>query len=309
MTSTMKPVFRTAAELVAQCLRDDPTFGLMTPAEQRAEARMLMTKVEGCDPDDLDVQMEALTLACQPRAEMPVTRMVDTGRKRIAVAAPRLDAHEGSVDLGAQVAADTVTRPVAPPSAPAVAFAPQMCRNTDGCTERLGATGRCMDCGAQRRAPPAPLVAQPASGVVETKKPDPVFNKPPRIRKSRAKKPAKRVKTAVDVVALRKAKGEQSTPAGFARKRNRLMTGGIMERTKALTNAPDHYLAKLIDRSRPTVQAYLQGRIVPVLNAWQVNQLRELLEQQKLAIDDVLDELGAMLHETQRMKSTKEELV
>ncbi|CAB4121035.1 hypothetical protein UFOVP6_1, partial [uncultured Caudovirales phage] len=167
----MQPLFRSAAELVAQCLRDDPTFGLMTPAEQRAEARMLMTKVEGCDPDDIDVQMEALTLAAQPVTASASSRVVDLGRRRIVVAAPRLDS-AGALE----VAVPDIARPVveqapqAAPMASARGFEPQLCRNPGGCTERVGATGRCMDCGAQRQAPPAMNIARLAP------RPDPVHN-------------------------------------------------------------------------------------------------------------------------------------
>ncbi len=290
----MKPLFLSAAELVAQCLRDDPTFSLMTPAEQRIEARMLMTKVEGCDPDDIDVQMEALALAAQPLPEARTsTRVVDTGRKRIVVAAPRLDGHSGEPE----VAVLAITRPVidaapAPaPVAPALGFEPQPCRNQSACDERIGGTGRCMSCGAQRKAPPPMTVAGP----------DPVHNArivPP------AKQGKKQVKTRKDAkprVTLRKRL--EGSPEGYARKRGEMMRGNILERVKGLTNAPDHYLGRLIGRTRPTIQAYLKGRIEVNMNAWQVGQLKALLEQQRLALDDALDELDALLAVTPKMEA------
>lgn len=284
----MQTHFRSAAELVAQCLRDDPTFGMMTPAEQRAEARMLMTKVEGCDPDDVDVQMEALALASQPVTVSASSRVVDLGRRRIVVAAPRLDAH-GALE----VAVPDIARPVvdqapeAPPTASARVFEAQLCRNLGGCTERLGATGRCMDCGAQRREPPAMNIARLAPKI------DPVHNARIVSAKVQGKK---QIKTRKDANPMPKLPtSERQTPEAYARRRGAMLRGGIMERVKGLTNAPDHYLARLIGRTRPTVQAYLAGRIEVTLNRWQVGQLKTLLEQQRLALDDALDELEAMI--------------
>ena len=292
----MQPLFRSAAELVAQCLRDDPTFGLMTPAEQRAEARMLMTKVEGCDPDDIDVQMEALTLAAQPIEASTSSRVVDLGRRRIVVAAPRV----ASAPQAQEVAKPTIARPVvdvapqAPPTASVRAFEPQICRNQGGCTERLGATGRCMDCGAQRQAPPTPNVARIDS-------PDPVHNTRIVSAKKQGKKQVKMRKDAsLDPPRRKRLEG---SPEGYARKRGEMLRGGVLERVKGLTNAPDHYLGRLIGRTRPTVQAYLRGRIDLNMNAWQIGQLKTLLEQQRLSLDDTIDELDALLAVTPRMEA------
>jgi hypothetical protein len=278
---SMTATYLTPAALAAQCLRDDPSFPTLSPSAQRAEARAVLAQIDGVDPDDLDTQLEALALASGPSAApaKPDLRVVDTGRKKIVVAAPVLAPAAPEPPVAAPVVAE---EPIAQ-----LGWQPQPCRMPSGCTETLSATGRCMQCGAQRRMSNLQTVTRPVVEEVRGK-PDPIYSPaPPRPQKVRKDKQPR--------VQMRKGVKDVTTPEGFARKRARLFEGNLIEQVKALTNAPDHYIAKLIGRSRPTVQAYIQGRIQVELSRWQMTQLRQLLAQQHLALADALDELDALL--------------
>lgn len=283
---TMHATYLSPAALAAQCLRDDPSFALLTPAEQRAETRAVLSQIADVDPDDIDLQMEAMALAAQPvEAAKASTRIVDTGRKKIVVAQPVAAAPVAPEPVQAvKVPAEPERAPEAAPAG----WQPQPCRNPAGCTETLAATGRCMQCGAQRKQVGA-TIARP---VIEAPMPakqkalDPIFRKGPH-KRQKPRKDKVRKETLL--------KRPTSTPEGFARRRAKLAEGGLIERVKAATNAPDHYLARIINRSRPTIQAYLNQRIPYDLDRWQLTQLRDMLQQQYNLLNDTLDEVGALL--------------
>lgn len=279
----MRATYLTPAQLAAQCLRDDPSFALLPPAEQRAETRSVLAQIDGVDPDDIDLQMETMALAAEPVSQgASATRIVDTGRKKIVVAQPVAAA---PVALAPDPQPEAPEIAEAPPAPAPAAWMAQPCRMPAGCTETLSATGRCMQCGAQRKQPVVTTVTRP---VLDG--PDPIYAPDARKQKSvKATRGPKRVaKTPV----------ESGTPEQFARKRALLAEGSLIQRVKALTNAPDHYLGRILARSRPTVQAYLQDRITPEFNEWQLKQMHQLLLQQRLMLDDAIDAMEAALHHT-----------
>lgn len=288
---TMHATYLSPAALAAQCLRDDPSFALLTPAEQRAETRAVLSQIAGVDPDDIDVQMEAMALAAQPvDAVKASTRIVDTGRKKIVVAQPVAAAPVAPEPVAAT---EAPAEPEHAPDAAPAGWQPQPCRNPAGCTETLAATGRCMQCGAQRKQATAATVTRPVIEVPMSPKQkalDPIFRKGPH-KRQKPRKDKVRKETLL--------KRPTSTPEGFARRRAKLAEGGLVERVKAATNAPDHYLARIINRSRPTIQAYLNGRIPYDLDRWQLTQLRDMLQQQYNLINDTMDEVDALLSVTQ----------
>jgi hypothetical protein len=297
----MLATYLTPSALAAQCLRDDPSFRLLTPAEQRIEARSALALIAGCDADDIDLQLETIALATAPaEAAKTTTRIVDTGRKKIVVSVPAVEPVAAPVEALATPVAEGPAETLAEASgallevdrSDRVQWIPQACRNPAGCTETLAGTGRCMQCGAQRK-PPKHSVKRPVD-IDPVQRPDPALNPaPPKSKK------ATRIVTKV-TKARKLNTAVVATPEAFARRRSELARGDILHRTKALTNAPDHYLAKVLNRSRASIQAYLNERIAFNPSKWQLQQLQQLLLQQRLMLDDALDTIEAALEHTRR---------
>ena len=172
-----------------------------------------------------------------------------------------------------------------------VRWVPQACRKPGACTERVAGTGRCMDCGAQRKEPKGSAIRRPEVQALDpVDRADPVHNA----------RPPKSVK-ATRVTRKTKLNTErQMTPEAFARRRSELTKGHLLHRVKALTNAPDHYLAKVLNRSRASIQAYLNERIGFTPSAWQLGQMQQLLLQQRVLLDDALDTIEAALQGSRR---------
>lgn len=145
-----------------------------------------------------------------------------------------------------------------------------------------------MQCGAQRRKPKAEAVTRP--DVDPVKRPDVVMNpKPAKARNAHRVTRKNKLNLAI-----------AATPEAFARRRSELAKGGILHRVKALTNAPDHYLAKVINRARVTVQAYLNERLPFTPDRWQLQQLHQLLLQQRLMLDDAIDHIEAAIEDARK---------
>lgn len=285
----MHATYISPAALAAQCLRDDPSFVLMTPAEQRAEARSVLSQINGVDAEDLDLQLETILLASEPvAAAKPSSRIVDTGRKKIVVTQPVAAAPVAPEPVSEVEVAVEPEAPVAASPA-ASAWMAQPCRNPAGCTETLAATGRCLQCGAQRKQPVASTVTRPALDAAVRSQPDPLF-RPGATRSPKANKRPKLVVKTPDRSA--------STPEGWVRRRALLAQGTLIQKVKSLTNAPDHYLAKLLGRSRPTIHAYMHDRIAPTWSEWQLRQMHQLLLQQRVMLDDAIDHVEATLQIT-----------
>lgn len=69
---------------------------------------------------------------------------------------------------------------------------------------------------------------------------------------------------------------------------------GLLARFKFLTGITDDEIAEIIKKSRPTVQAYIGGRLREVLEAEHYDKLRAYAESRKNALTNLIDELAFM---------------
>lgn len=143
----MIPAYDPHITRAAACLRDDPTFASSSHVEQEEEARAVLA-VEGGDPEDpLDV---ALTIE--------------------AALQPAPDPTPGELAAYLKPTAGATHRAIVGEASPLPVTPLEACReNKDApgryCAAPVGATGRCQECGAFRRAVAAAEPVQPRARV------------------------------------------------------------------------------------------------------------------------------------------------
>lgn len=189
-------------ENAALCLRDDPTLHIMSSREKDEEARVTLVSMGIAEPDDGMIG-EVVKLALSKKA-----------LEATAIAAP----------------APAQILPVADR-----AFMAEPCRIGEGqaCVEKLGGTGRCISCGAQRAQPAVTLAPSVESVVPETKK-----------------ERKKRTDFSKKATAKKKEMLAQVSGKGYS----------ITNRFSAATGMTDESISMMIGKSRGTIQAYREGR-------------------------------------------------
>ena len=130
------------------------------------------------------------------------------------------------------------------------------------CSPRVSATGRCMDCGAIRTAPERPVVV-----VTDVEPYEHEERGPPK--------------------APKEPKGIGGPPPTFS---------NLLLQAKLLTRWPDHVFAEILKLSRPTVQAYVGGRLAERLTRKQTRALRD-------SLDSASRELAALVARIDKLSS------
>ena len=222
-------------EEAGAALAADPTFATMNEAEREAEAAALLGSFAEPSDDPLDIAM-ALEAAA-----------------RFAVEAWRAGAGAPIADAWAGVEACRLNGPDGQPC---------------GGNEPIAGNGRCMTCGAQRRAADTPP-AEPLNLTYD----------PP------ARKPAPMAAPARPDGAILRHGVTNDPGASF------------IGRFKEATGVTDREAAGMLGMSRATVQAYAGGRLPEKLDAKQVATLRTDIAERLLLLADLDRDLAVAIGE------------
>lgn len=211
----------TGADISFQLLAD-PTFPLMTAAERRLEAVELM-KTAGLGDDPLDA-----ALAVEQAEEWLEQGLVDQAEARLTDIRQATDAGVFQALAGVEP-----------------------CREKwgEGCIKTVSATGRCMECGAQRVALAVVKTLERAGEIAALPMPDAELERFP-------------------------------SPPGY-----RVPAQGFIARFKAATGNNDRQIGDLLGMARSSVQAIVGGRVGENLNPSTLEQLDGALQSQIASLE------------------------
>jgi hypothetical protein len=223
-------------EAAGAALAADPTFRLMSREEQEEEAARLLGGFNTPSDDPLDV---ALAIELAEAGEFAETLQ----RERDAIHAAEAGLEPCRLNGGD-----------GPPC---------------GGAEPIAGNGRCMTCGAQRRAASAPETAVEAQQAAAAPTPAPA----PETRPAAASAPILR-------------HGVTNDPGA-----------SLIGRFKEATGATDREVSGMLGMSRATAQAYASGRLPEKLDTAQARTLIDDLAERLLLLADLKRDLAAAIGE------------
>jgi len=203
-------------EQAGAALAADPTFALMSPTEQEAEAAVLLGGFGTPSDDPLDI---ALAIELASVATVQAAQEIATTASVAGVEPCRLNGADG------------------PPC---------------GGSEPVAGNGRCMTCGAQREAllaAPAPIAAQP----------------------------------------------ERPRYADRIRRNISDLDATFIGRFKVATGATEKEIAGLVGLSRPTINAYVAGRLPEKIDTEQGSTLADNIDERLILLSDLKRDILAAI--------------